>query len=330
MPTTAHDHAGDEPCAAGLQTYARALRDGHVSAAEAAAVPCLAEDGLLYPAVDAPERMEPVAPAVALHRLLRGAEERIARERRREERLAETFAPLLGIGRTEPAGGEAPTLRMLSGKRRIDRIVGEAMAEATDEVLTIQPHSAHVGPPPQVHEPALERDQAFLARGGRIRTLYQHTLRYAPTVLARYERLDGDVQARTLDEVTERMIAVDRAVVFVPANEDRTLALEIRHPALISYFVTTFDRFWRLAVPMYPHAVQPPTLNGVTPRQRAVAALLVEGHTDAVIADHLGMNIRTARVHIAKLAAGLGSDSRAQLGYLIARSGILDREPPTH
>ncbi|CAM5491106.1 Helix-turn-helix transcriptional regulator OS=Streptomyces tendae OX=1932 GN=GUR47_19975 PE=4 SV=1 [Streptomyces tendae] len=35
------------------------------------------------------------------------------------------------------------------------------------------------------------------------------------------------------------------------------------------------------------------------------------------------MNVRTARVHIAKLAATLGSESRAQLGYLIAESGIL-------
>ncbi|MDH6618280.1 DNA-binding NarL/FixJ family response regulator [Streptomyces sp. SAI-135] len=76
---------------------------------------------------------------------------------------------------------------------------------------------------------------------------------------------------------------------------------------------------------MYPQTVHRPSLNGVTPRQRAIAGLLVEGHTDAVIADRLGMNIRTARVHIAKLAATLGSESRAQLGYLIGRSGILDR-----
>ncbi len=34
--------------------------------------------------------------------------------------------------------------------------------------------------------------------------------------------------------------------------------------------------------------------------------------------------IRTTRVHIAKLAATPGSGSRAQLGYLIGRSGILD------
>ncbi|MZG14879.1 helix-turn-helix transcriptional regulator, partial [Streptomyces sp. SID5914] len=41
------------------------------------------------------------------------------------------------------------------------------------------------------------------------------------------------------------------------------------------------------------------------------------------IAERLGMNVRTARVHIAKLAATLGSESRAQLGYLIAESRIL-------
>lgn len=76
---------------------------------------------------------------------------------------------------------------------------------------------------------------------------------------------------------------------------------------------------------MYPQAVEPPALNGITPRQRAIAALLVEGHTDAVTAERLGMNIRTARVHIAKLAATLGSESRAQLGYLIGQSGILDQ-----
>ncbi len=94
----------------------------------------------------------------------------------------------------------------------------------------------------------------------------------------------------------------------------------------MTFLGTTFDRLWRLATPMYPEADRQPTLNGITPRQHAIAALLVEGHTDAVIADRLGMNIRTAREHIAKLAAVLGSNSRAQLGYLIARSGILDQE----
>jgi DNA-binding NarL/FixJ family response regulator len=102
---------------------------------------------------------------------------------------------------------------------------------------------------------SLTRDQDLLSRGGRIRTLYQHTLRHAPSLLARCEQLRGDAEARSLDEVTDRLIVVDSA-----------------------------------------------------------------------IADRLGMNVRTARVHIAKLAATLGSESRTQLGYLIGRSGILDQE----
>ncbi|CAM5722647.1 hypothetical protein SVIOM342S_01067 [Streptomyces violaceorubidus] len=90
--------------------------------------------------------------------------------------------------------------------------------------------------------------------------------------------------------------------------------------------MTTFERLWRLATPMHPQAAPRPSLNGVTPRQRTIAALLVEGHTDSDIADRLGMIVRTARVHIAKLAATLGSESRAQLGYLIAESGIPQAE----
>ncbi|AWT44493.1 MULTISPECIES: LuxR C-terminal-related transcriptional regulator [Streptomyces] len=320
------EHGAENLCAEGTALYEQALRDGRIPAGRAQEAPCLLDFGLLHPCVDDPDRLEPVSPVVALHRLLRASEARIAHERRREAQLAETFERLMRAdGRPVPAA-DTPALRLLSDKTRISHTITEVMAEAGEELLTIQPHTAHVGAARVHHEEAMERDQALLDRGGRIRALYQHTLRHAPTVIGRYDRLRGDVQARTLDEVTERLIIVDRTVAFVPANADRTLALEVRHPALLSYFVTTFDRLWRLATPMYPEAAQPPSLNGITPRQQAIARLLVEGHTDAVIADRLGMNIRTARVHIAKLAATLGSDSRAQLGYLIARSGILDPE----
>jgi DNA-binding CsgD family transcriptional regulator/sugar-specific transcriptional regulator TrmB len=324
--TARHGHRAEEPCEAGLELYARALREGRITQREADALPCLVDSGLLQPSVEDMSRLEPVAPAVALHRLLRTAEDRIADERRREEHLASVFEPLMRLDGRSTAAEETPAIAVLSGKERIGRTIGEAVAGANTELLAIHPRTSHIGTDPEIHLEAMGRDQAMLDRGGRIRTLYQHTLRHAPTVLARYERLEGDVEARTLDEVTDRMIVVDRSVAFVPANKDHTLALEVRHPALVDFFVAAFERLWRLATPMYPEAAQQPVLDGVTARQRAIAALLVEGHTDAVIADRLGMNIRTARVHIAKLAATLGSDSRAQLGYLIGQSGILERE----
>ncbi|MGW1500405.1 LuxR C-terminal-related transcriptional regulator [Streptomyces mirabilis] len=328
MTAAAHSHGVDEVCEAGRALYERALRNGGVLTHEARDVPCLIDLGLLHPSIEDLEWLEPTAPAVSLHQLLRDIEDRIADERRREARLAAVFEPLMRIdGRHTSSASDTPTLRILSGSDRINRAITEAMAEATRELLCIQPHTGHTGRRSAVAQArSLTRDQDLLSRGGRIRTLYQHTLRHAPSLLARYEQLRGDAEARSLDEVTDRLIVVDSAIAFIPANKDGSLALEVRHPALVDYFVTTFDRLWRLATPMYPQAVQRPSLNGVTPRQRAIAGLLIEGHTDSTIADRLGMNVRTARVHIAKLAATLGSESRAQLGYLIGRSGILDQE----
>ncbi|MFE7035414.1 LuxR C-terminal-related transcriptional regulator [Streptomyces sp. NPDC057621] len=316
-------HSVEELCAAGSQLYERALREGRVPSGEAEGVPCLVDFGLLQPALEDPVLLEPVAPVVVLHRLLRGSGERIADERRREARLAAAFEPLMRVdGRT--AGADMPMISVLSGSKRINQAITEAMALASGELLTVQPHT-HTGERRyQAEAIAMDRDQALLDRGARIRTLYQHTVRHSPTVLARYEQLKGDVEARSLDELTDRLIVTDRTVAFIPADKDGSLALEVRHPALVGYFVTTFDRLWRLATPMYPEAVRRPSLKGVTPRQRAIATLLVEGHTDAAVAERLGLNVRTARAHIAKLAETLGSESRAQLGYLIGRSGILD------
>jgi DNA-binding CsgD family transcriptional regulator/sugar-specific transcriptional regulator TrmB len=325
-PAAHVEHGGDELCPEGAALYERALREGRLRAEDADDTPCLIDLGLLLPSVEDPTRLEPVAPAVALHRLLRNSADRIAHERRREALLTDLFEPLMRIDGRPTGADDPPAVGVLNGSRRISRAIDLAMADSSGEMLTIQPHISHTQTAPETRAEALLRDQDFLDRGGRIRTLYQHTLRYAPSVLARYEQLRGDAQARTLDEITDRLILVDRTVAFIPANKDRTLALEIRHLAIVDFLATAFDRLWRLATPMHPKAAQQPTHNGITPRQHAVAALLVEGHTDAVIAERLGLNVRTARVHIAKLAATLGSESRAQLGYLIGRSGILDRE----
>ncbi|WP_282090759.1 helix-turn-helix transcriptional regulator [Streptomyces tendae] len=326
-PTTHSEHGPDDLCAAGTDLYTRALREGRVSASQAAATPCLTAFGLLQPSVGEPDRLEPVAPAVALHRMLDASAQRVAEERRREARLSAVFEPLMRVDGRRTAGADAGAVRVLSGIPQINEAISDAMADATNELLCVQPNAHYGDRRGRLSQHlSLRRDQDMLDRGGRIRTLYQHTQRHLPLVRARYEQLRGDAEARSLDEVTDRLIVVDRRVAFIPADDEATLALEVRHPALITYFVTTFERLWRLATPMHPQAAPRPSLNGVTPRQRTIASLLVEGHTDTDIADRLGMNVRTARVHIAKLAATLGSESRAQLGYLIAESRILKQE----
>ncbi|MFJ5973677.1 LuxR C-terminal-related transcriptional regulator [Streptomyces sp. NPDC093060] len=323
------DHGAEELCAAGVKLYEQALRDGWLCAEQTVEAPCLTRFGLLHPARDTPARLEPVAPAAALVRMLHGSRARITDEYRREDRLVERFEPLMRTdgARAPDTGADTPLLRLHSGTQRINQALTEAMEEACKEVLCIQPHTGLAGPRGEAaHDIAYHRDQRLLDRGGRIRTLFQHTVVHLPAVHAYNERLVGDIEGRCLDELTDRLIVMDRTVAFLPADDDGALALEVRHPALVAYFVTTFERLWRLATPVYPQPVRRPTLNGVTPRQRAIARLLTEGHTDAAIAERLGMNVRTTRDHIAKLATTLGSESRAQLGYLIATSGILELE----
>ncbi|MEE1763817.1 helix-turn-helix transcriptional regulator [Streptomyces sp. SP18BB07] len=322
--TEGHDHGPAELCEAGLALYGRALREERVPVEDSAHSPCLLRLGLLRPDDHDPRWLRPLAPALALPRLLQESARDIARRRLEEARLTEAFEPLLALDSHSASVADVPGIGLLTGFDRINEAIGLAMDEAHEELLTIQPGGRRSAV--RLRDVGLPREQRMLARGCRIRTLYQDTTRHDLEVVAHFERLVGDVQVRTLSEVTKRLLIVDRAVAFVPAGEDRTHALEIRHPGLVSFLATVFDRFWNLATPMYPEAVRIPPTDGITPRQRAIAHLLVDGHTDTVIAQRLGLNIRTARTHIARLAATLGSESRAQLGYRIAESGILKQE----
>ncbi|MFE0138250.1 LuxR C-terminal-related transcriptional regulator [Streptomyces sp. NPDC059037] len=323
MPVEHPPHEVEQLCETGSALYVRALREGRIRSEDTEQAPCLLDFGLLHPDINDMQWLRPTAPAVALPRLLRAIEDEITDQRQREERLAAAFGPFMALDSRLAAASEAPTITVLDGLERISAAIDRAMNDATEEFLAVQPGGTR---PPETLADVFDRDQALLNRGCRMRTLYQHTTRHSLPVLAYFERLEGDAEARTLDEVTERLFIFDRTVAFIPASKDRSLALELRDPAVVDYLAVSFDHLWRLATPMWPKSAPQPPEDGITTRQRAIATLLTEGLTDAEIAARLGMNVRTARVHIAKLATTLGSESRAQLGYLIGQSGILNRE----
>ncbi|MER7346251.1 LuxR C-terminal-related transcriptional regulator [Streptomyces aurantiacus] len=286
-------------CEAGRDAYLRALQEGGLRLADAERVTCLFDLGLLYPDAEDSTLLRPTAPSVALPQLLHRVKEHIA---------------------------HASGVTILRGLDRIQLAMGRAGAGASEELLVIQPGIRPGGTRPTAQlAVALPLAQGVLDRGGRMRTLCRRTARHSQPAPAHCEPLDGDVEVRTLDELPGRLILFDRATAFVPAGKSRDdVALELRQPAVIDYLVAIFEILWRLATPLFPPAEPLPTGNGITARQRSIAALLTEGLTDTEIAARLSMNVRTARVHIAKLSAVLDSHSRAQLGYLIGKSGILD------
>ncbi|WSS50616.1 helix-turn-helix transcriptional regulator [Streptomyces sp. NBC_01180] len=315
-----HPHAITELCDEGARLYASALSLGKIPRSEVGPAPCLLEFALLHPDPDDAGWLRPVPPSAALTQRLHPIEREIQDRRRRSVELTDTFEPFMTISAQNPPPTHAITV--LEGFGRINAALDLATAACQTEVLTIQPGGAR-----SEHEltQALERGRPLLDRGISMRTLYQHTVRHSRGTLAYVDLVaDGKVEIRTLEELIERLMIFDHTVAFIPATDDRQIALELRHPGMVEYLVKVFEQFWRRGVPLQepiPYHSNPEGISGV---RLSIAQLLVEGHVDEAIARRLGMNVRTCRAHIAKLSSALGSNSRAQLGYLIARSGILD------
>ncbi|CAL9525641.1 hypothetical protein SUDANB176_03943 [Streptomyces sp. enrichment culture] len=315
-----HPHAVTELCEVGSRLYADALRAGRVARAAAESAPCLMEFALLHPDPDDPTWLRPVSPAVALAQRLNPLEREITERRRMSIELADAFEPFMALSAQTTTSTHSITV--LEGFDRINAALDLATSQCRSEMLTVQPGGRRLE---HTLAQALERDQQLTERGVRIRTLYQHTARHSPETLAYVARFDtGKVEYRTIDELVERLIICDETVAFIPTRDDRQVALELRHPGLVRYLIKVFEFMWTRAVPLSAGAPYEPAPDGLTDIQHSIAKLLVEGHVDEAIARRLGMNVRTCRAHIAKLASALGSGSRAQLGYLIAQSGILD------
>ncbi|MEU1401799.1 LuxR C-terminal-related transcriptional regulator [Streptomyces sp. NPDC005728] len=320
-----HPHGADRLCGAGDRVYSRAVRRGRVPRTDAEPVPCLLELALLHPDPDDMDWLVPTSPQEVMTRLLRGVYDEVRESQRRVGSAVSAFEWYAGLGRqlqalSAPVEGTA--IRVLDGLSRIQAAMDEATEACTTEVLTVQPGG--IRREAELTE-GLHRALALRGRGVRMRDLYTHVARHGQGLLNYLELMGDAVEARTLDEVIDRLILFDRTVAFIPANTERTMALELRHPALVEYFVTVFERLWRLALPLT--APLPDTgIEGISHRERSIAALLAEGHQDAVIAERLGISVRTCRAHIARLSDTLGAASRTQLGVRIAQVG-LDRPP---
>jgi hypothetical protein len=215
-----------------------------------------------------------------------------------------------------------PAITVLEGLDRINTALDVAAAAVRTEILTIQPGGARKE---KSLAESLERGHPAMARNVRMRTLYQHTIRHSYGVYAYAERLAGLCDIRTLEECPDRLMIFDRTVAFVRTAPVPSTALQLRDPHLITFLAEVFEHFWQQAVPLHEPLPDDPAPGGISAIRRSIARLLVEGLVDEAIAHRLGLHVRTCRAHIAKLSAVLGSTNRAQLGYLIVKSGIVDK-----
>ncbi|MFE9092961.1 LuxR C-terminal-related transcriptional regulator [Streptomyces sp. NPDC007264] len=316
--TDGHPHGADRLCEAGNRVYSRAVRRGRVPRADAEPVPCLLDLALLHPDPDDMDWLVPTSPQEVMTRLLRGVYAEVSASQARVGTTVAAVEWYAGLGGREQGHVEGVAIRVLDGLPRIRAAMDQATERCTTEVLTVQPGG--IRREDELSE-GLHRALEMRRRGVRMRDLYTHVARHGQGLHTYMELMGDAAEARTLDEVPERLILFDRTVAFIPANTDRTIALELRHPAVIDYLVTVFERLWRLGIPLT--SPLPETgIDGITHRERSIAALLAEGHQDAVVAERLGISVRTCRAHIARLSETLGAASRTQLGVRIAQAGL--------
>jgi DNA-binding NarL/FixJ family response regulator len=68
---------------------------------------------------------------------------------------------------------------------------------------------------------------------------------------------------------------------------------------------------------------EPPRLAELTPRERQVLALMVDGAPNKVIARTLAISVRTAKFHVAAILAKLHARNRAEAVAIALREGLV-------
>ncbi|WP_328894913.1 helix-turn-helix transcriptional regulator [Streptomyces sp. NBC_00236] len=317
-----HVHSDHAVCDAAMSLYSEALAVGRVSRSAATPLPCLSDNALLVPDPLDSRFLRPVPPTAALAHLLHPIAQGLLDQVRASDRLAKALAPLVSFGHDVPH----LAITVLKGRSTVQASINESARDVREEILTLQPGSTRT---PEDLQLALSGTLPTVERGVRVRHIYQHSARYSPALKAYVGQLPSSLlQVRTMEQAIEVLMIFDRTVAYVPAEPDRSVALEIRHPALVTFLAQTYETLWAQATPFtqqLPTALPGTALTAV---QHSVARLLAEGHVDETVAHKLGISVRTCRAHIAKLMQTLGATSRTHLGALLVRSGIAEPAAP--
>ncbi|WP_260618163.1 helix-turn-helix domain-containing protein [Streptomyces sp. WAC07149] len=286
-----------------------------------AAVTELAAAHLLQraPDGDGPERWCAVAPRAAAARalaplalLVRETHDEMDRLRGRLEALVPAYEA--GAAHRDLSG--SGPLELVTDLGAVRGLITELAAGCERELLTSQPGG---GRPQETLEEAVGRDESLLARGVRMRTIYQHTARYSRPTAAYVERITAlGAQVRTLGDGLMRMLIFDAHTGLMAVPDRQGAALVIREPSIVHFMTATFERSWLGARP-FPTTITPEAAKTLSDElRRTIVQLLSDGLEDKVIARRLGMSERTCQRHIAEIMRAIGAKSRFQAGYLLS------------
>ncbi|MBC3840641.1 LuxR family transcriptional regulator [Streptacidiphilus sp. 4-A2] len=290
-----------------------------------AAVDRLLELRLLKRSATRPGMLVPGIPQLAATELLAPMAQELDARRREIDSAREKLTLFQYIyDRARSAAPEPDDIRRLTDLDAVRSVITELADGAEHEILTSQPGGARKD---DVLRESLEKTERVLARGVRMRTLYQHTAQFN-TVTVEYAdhvtRLGAEI--RTLGDGFMRMLAFDQTAAIIALRDSETGALLVRDPSLVDFVIGAFERAWTTATPFPENYSQERVLAISDEMKLSIVRLLVQGLEDRAIARRMGMSLRTCQRHVSDIMDKLGARSRLHAGYLISELG-LDQAP---
>lgn len=265
---------------------------------------------LLRPTESSPLGLTPVAPRAALVGLVHRRQAELELARAGIEELAERF------GRRRAVAATPAVVEVVTGRTSI-RHRAEELGDSAEQEILVFDTPPYAG---DLSTAEIGREAGQLARGVIILSLYsQESLELAGRVERVLPLIGLGEQARVLPTLPLKLHIYDRSVAIVPmaSTEDAAESVAIVHRSgLLDGLVALFEALWERAQPLGGVEL-PPGRNG----DLALLTLMAAGLKDDSIARQLGVNVRTARRHIADLTERLESTSRFQAGVEAHRRG---------
>lgn len=235
------------------------------------------------------------------------------------ESVDASFDQLVGAydGSQAGAPGSGGGYELVSGRREINARIGQLLAAATREVLTLQPGERPAGLLQNITDRDLDTAQRVVWR-----TLYESSSSGDRNVQQYVAVLSAaGAQFRTTPKLIGRLVVIDGniAIVPAPAPETNLTTCFITDPTTVHYLCRLHDSIWRSAHSLVPQLGSIAPLSAV---QEQIIALLQKGLDQAQIQRRTGLRARSCSGHIADLKRLFGVTTLFQLGVEVAKSPL--------
>ncbi|GAA3377156.1 LuxR family transcriptional regulator [Streptomyces sannanensis] len=262
-------------------------------------------------------------PAVALGALLT--------QQRHELEQAELTAALLAEEyRAEAAETAEPAVHdlveVVTGASAVAHRFLQLQMGAAEEVCALV-----TGKPVAITPADNETEEQVAGRGVRYRVVLERDALALPFGLTELSAaLRREEQVRVVEEVPTKLVVADRSVAMVPltGRGAEPAALVVHASGLLESLMGLFEAVWREALPLRLDArgkVTEAPAGEPDAADLEILSLLLAGMTDASVAKHLGLGLRTVQRKVKNLMELTGVTTRLQLGWQAYERGWVSR-----